>query len=98
MFGGRREMAAIGRSLLGELCADVGSGGKTTYAVDCSGASSTDTLRLTQVLWPDHCVINRSDSLFHSQLNVLPTDLVVRKGYNCHASILPSTHSVSVSC
>ena len=69
----------------GELCAE-GSVSTNKYAINCSGLS-TNTIQVKQILWPDHCVINRSDSLFHSSLTVLPSDLVIRKGYHCQASI-----------
>ena len=69
----------------GELCEK--GGVSSVYAINCSGLS-TDTRQLTQVLWPDHCVINETDSSFHSNLTVLPTDIVVRKGYHCQASVL----------
>ena len=68
----------------GELCAEGSL--SSVYAINCTGLS-TNTHQLTQVLWPDHCVINRSDASFHSMLDVRPTDIVVRKGYHCHASI-----------
>ena len=60
--------------------------GYSVHAINCSGVS-TSTVQLTQVLWPDHCVINRSDSLFHENLDVKPSDLIIRKGYHCHVSI-----------
>jgi len=78
----------------GELCAEGSESSK--YAVNCSGVSN-DTIQMTQVLWPDHCVINRSDSLFHPELDVLPTDLIIRKGYHCQASISISGHLLYVS-
>ena len=73
----------IGRCT-GELCAEGDKSGPHT--VDCSGMSA-DTIHVTQILWPDHCVIDRSDALFNSKLEVLSTDLVVRKGYRCHARV-----------
>ncbi|XP_076089393.1 nicotinamidase-like [Mytilus galloprovincialis] len=38
---------------------------------------------LTQHLWPDHCVINTPSANFSHNLVHEPSDLVVRKGYNC---------------
>ncbi|VDI68981.1 Hypothetical predicted protein [Mytilus galloprovincialis] len=38
---------------------------------------------LTQHLWPDHCVINTPSANFSHNLTHEPSDLVVRKGYNC---------------
>ena len=75
----------------GELCAD--DNGYSRYAVNCSGLNVSTTL--LQVLWPDHCVINRSDALFHSDLTVLSTDVVVRKGYQCHASVSVLTVAIA---
>jgi len=69
----------------GELCKE-GGGSSSKYAVDCSGMAG-DRVQLTQVLWPDHCVANTSSSLFNSELNVLPTDLIIQEGEHCHASI-----------
>ena len=69
---------------------------RTTVRSQLSGTRWNDTLHLTQVLWPDHCVINRTDSLFRSQLNVLLTDLIVCKGYRCHASISARTYTGSL--
>lgn len=38
---------------------------------------------VNQTLWPDHCVINRTDAEISSQITRKADDLVVRKGYNC---------------
>ncbi|XP_052079382.1 nicotinamidase-like isoform X4 [Mytilus californianus] len=38
---------------------------------------------LTQHLWPDHCVINTSSANFSLSLTQEPSDIVIRKGYNC---------------
>ena len=34
-----------------------------------------------QFLWPDHCVEGSSGAMFHSRLNSLRADLIIRKGY-----------------
>ena len=34
-----------------------------------------------QFLWPDHCVQGSSGAMFHSRLNSLRADLIIRKGY-----------------
>ena len=34
-----------------------------------------------QCLWPDHCVQGSSGAIFHSRLNTLRADLIIRKGY-----------------
>ena len=54
------------------------------YAVDCASYKYD----LQQTLWPDHCVINTTDAEFNPKLTFKPTDVVVRKGYKCHVSIL----------
>lgn len=38
---------------------------------------------VTQVLWPDHCVINTTSAEFSSELDHKSTDVVVKKGYDC---------------
>ncbi|CAG2206460.1 pncA [Mytilus edulis] len=38
---------------------------------------------ILQHLWPDHCVINTPSANFSHNLIHEPSDLVVRKGYNC---------------
>ena len=35
-----------------------------------------------QVLWPDHCVQGSKGAEFHPQLNTVPADIIVRKGFN----------------
>lgn len=34
-----------------------------------------------KLLWPDHCVQGSSSVMFHSRLNTLRADLIIRKGY-----------------
>jgi nicotinamidase/pyrazinamidase len=46
-----------------------------------------DTIKLDygeQVLWPDHCVQGEKGSEFHPDLNTIPTQLVIRKGFRKH--------------
>jgi nicotinamidase/pyrazinamidase len=64
----------------GELCLSNVSG--SSYAVNCTG-STAPTIELTQVLWPDHCVIDTADAQIRSSLVRDPSDIVVRKGYHC---------------
>lgn len=35
-----------------------------------------------QVLWPEHCVQGSKGAEFHPQLNTVPADIIVRKGFN----------------
>ncbi|MBQ0806111.1 MAG: bifunctional nicotinamidase/pyrazinamidase [Sulfitobacter sp.] len=35
-----------------------------------------------QVLWPDHCIQGTSGAEFHHDLNKVPADLIIRKGFD----------------
>ena len=35
-----------------------------------------------QVLWPDHCIQGTSGAEFHADLDKVPADLIIRKGFN----------------
>jgi nicotinamidase/pyrazinamidase len=37
-----------------------------------------------QTLWPDHCVQGSKGAEFHPDLNTVPADLILRKGYRSH--------------
>ncbi|XP_063412636.1 nicotinamidase-like [Mytilus trossulus] len=52
----------------------------------CDGNNNNCTevsYNLTQHLWPDHCVMNTPSANFSLNLTLEPSDLVIRKGYNC---------------
>ena len=34
-----------------------------------------------QVLWPDHCVQDTGGAAFHPELDTMPTELIIRKGF-----------------
>ncbi|XP_060063523.1 nicotinamidase-like [Ylistrum balloti] len=38
---------------------------------------------VTQMLWPDHCVINSTSAEFDDRLIQKDSDVIIRKGYNC---------------
>ena len=42
---------------------------------------STELQYGEQVLWPDHCVQGEKGSEFHPDLNTVPTQMVIRKGF-----------------
>ncbi|KAL6055110.1 Bifunctional protein PncA [Balamuthia mandrillaris] len=67
----------------GRLCKDKDTTvkGKNGYAVDCDGPPAHT---LTQVLWPDHCVIGTKDADFHPHLIQKATDIIIQKGNKCH--------------
>lgn len=43
--------------------------------------SITEAYYGPQVLWPDHCVQGTDGAAFHPDLDTVPADLIVRKGY-----------------
>lgn len=57
--------------------------GHASFASSHPGASVGDVITLRdarQVLWPDHCVQQTPGASFHSGLDVVPIEHVVRKG------------------
>ena len=46
--------------------------------------SVVDAEGISQVLWPDHCVQGTPGAAFHPDLDLVPFDLIVRKGANPH--------------
>ncbi|XP_033728980.1 nicotinamidase-like [Pecten maximus] len=38
---------------------------------------------VTQMLWPDHCIINTTSAEFDDTLVRKDSDIIIRKGYNC---------------
>ena len=58
--------------------------GHFSFASSHSGKHPFDTVQMEygeQVLWPDHCVQGSKGAQFHPDLNTIPTDLIVRKGF-----------------
>lgn len=57
----------------------------TSFSSNNSGTVPMDMIDLNgimQVMWPDHCVQGTTGAEFHSDLNVNPIDLILRKGTN----------------
>ncbi|KAK3609151.1 hypothetical protein CHS0354_002130 [Potamilus streckersoni] len=61
-----------------------------TLQYSASGSRCSDSVgkcdvkyNVSQILWPDHCIINSTSAEFSLQLNQKSSDIVVRKGYNC---------------
>ena len=58
--------------------------GHSSFASSHPGKSPMSMIEMDygpQVLWPDHCVIGSDGAAFHSDLDVRPADLVIRKGF-----------------
>ena len=58
--------------------------GHFSFASSHSGKNPFDTVQMDygeQVLWPDHCVQGSKGAQFHPDLNTIPTDLIIRKGF-----------------
>ncbi len=58
--------------------------GHHSFASSHEGKKPYDVIQMdygTQVLWPDHCIQGTTGSRFHSELNVTPSQLVLRKGF-----------------
>lgn len=58
--------------------------GHRSFATSHTGKSPYDTIDLdygTQVLWPDHCVQGTTGAEFHSDLNTLKSQVIIRKGF-----------------
>ncbi|OWF44367.1 uncharacterized protein LOC110458444 [Mizuhopecten yessoensis] len=51
----------------------------------CEPANSCQVVayNVTQMLWPDHCVINTTSAEFDDSLVQEDSDIVIRKGFNC---------------
>jgi len=56
----------------------------------CNSSTCDSRHNVSQMLWPDHCVINTPDAKLSSRLDVKPADVVVQKGYNCEVFFNPS--------
>ena len=57
----------------------------SSFAKNHPGKLPFDSIKLNygeQVLWPDHCVKGSKGAEFHPQLNTVPADIIVRKGFN----------------
>lgn len=58
--------------------------GHSSFASVHPGKSAFDTIMADygeQTLWPDHCIQGSAGAAFHPQLDQLPAQLVVRKGF-----------------
>lgn len=67
----------------GQLCRNDGL--QKNYTVACSPTTSGNkTTVVRQVLWPDHCIANTPSAELHSRLLVNATDIVIKKGNECH--------------
>lgn len=58
--------------------------GHSSFASSHAGKNPFDTINMDygeQVLWPDHCVQGSKGAEFHPDLNTVPTDLIIRKGF-----------------
>jgi len=61
--------------------------GHWSFASAYKGKKPFETTSLEygeQVLWPDHCVQGEKGSAFHPDLNTIPTQLIIRKGFREH--------------
>ena len=55
-----------------------------SFASVHEGKDPHDTIKMNygeQVLWPDHCVQGSNGAEFHPKLNVLKTQVIIRKGF-----------------
>jgi nicotinamidase/pyrazinamidase len=58
--------------------------GHSSFASSHSGKKPYDTIDVDygiQVLWPDHCVQGSKGADFHPALNILRTQVIIRKGF-----------------
>ncbi|RED53613.1 nicotinamidase/pyrazinamidase [Aestuariispira insulae] len=58
--------------------------GHRSFASSHSGKGPFETVDLdygTQVLWPDHCVQDSIGAAFHSDLETVHANMIIRKGY-----------------
>lgn len=58
--------------------------GHFSFASSHAGKDPFDTVQMDygeQVLWPDHCVQGSKGAEFHPDLNTIPTDMIIRKGF-----------------
>jgi nicotinamidase/pyrazinamidase len=59
--------------------------GHASFASSHPGKKPFETIELPygkQVLWPDHCVQGTAGAAFHSDLDVMKPQLVIRKGHH----------------
>jgi nicotinamidase/pyrazinamidase len=58
--------------------------GHLSFASSNPGKLAFETASLpygTQVLWPDHCVQGTEGAAFHRRLDLMPAELILRKGF-----------------
>ena len=57
------------------------------HAVDCSNNAMSDLQRVSQTVWPDHCIQNvtsgPTSAEFSPTLTMKESDVVIRKGNSC---------------
>lgn len=59
----------------------------SSFASNHNGKKAYQTIELEygeQVLWPDHCVQGTDGAEFHPDLNTLPSQVIIRKGFRKH--------------
>ncbi len=58
--------------------------GHHSFASSHEGKDPFDTVEMhygTQVLWPDHCVQGSEGAAFHPDLDLQPSQMIIRKGF-----------------
>ncbi|PKD44576.1 bifunctional nicotinamidase/pyrazinamidase [Rhodohalobacter barkolensis] len=58
--------------------------GHSSFASSHEGKEPYNTIEVeygSQVLWPDHCVQGTNGAEFHSELNTLKSQVIIRKGF-----------------
>ncbi len=58
--------------------------GHSSFASSHEGEEPFETIQMDygqQVLWPDHCIQGSDGAEFHPELNTLPSQLIIRKGF-----------------
>jgi nicotinamidase/pyrazinamidase len=56
----------------------------SSFASSHEGREPFETIQMDygeQVLWPDHCIQGSEGAEFHPELNTLPSQLIIRKGF-----------------
>lgn len=87
---GGQEVVPIINELMGQFpvivaTQDWHTPGHSSFASVHSGKNPFDTTPMPygeQVLWPDHCVQGTAGAEFHSDFELLPVQLIVRKGFH----------------
>ena len=56
----------------------------SSFASQHAGKAPFDSVEMAygnQTLWPDHCIQGSHGADFHPELNLMPAELVIRKGF-----------------